>query len=78
MSSRKSSSNSPPACDLTEPRGRSALAVTTNGGIVYRVGDGSIDDIERYALDESKVGGVAFVRSSGKRILRRLARPFRR
>jgi len=46
--------------------------------MVYRVDGGPSDDLERYALDESKVGGVAFVRSNGKRIAQRLARPFRR
>ena len=46
--------------------------------MVYRVGSERDDDGERYALDESKAGGIAFVRSNGKRILRRLARPFQR
>ncbi|MDL0122866.1 hypothetical protein [Halobacterium salinarum] len=66
------------ACDLTESRVREALDVATDDGMVYPVDGGPIDDVERYALDESKVGGVAFVRSNGKRILRRIARPFRR
>jgi len=49
----------------------------TDDGMIYQ----SIltdDTTKRYALDESKVGGLAFVRSDGKRILRRLARPFQR
>jgi hypothetical protein len=66
------------ACDLTESRVREALNVATDDGMIYRVDGSPGDDIERYALDESKVGGVAFVRSNAKRILRRLARPFRR
>jgi len=66
------------ACDLTESRVREALEVGTDDGMIYRVNSGSTRDTERYALDESKVGGIAFVRSNGKRIVRRLARPFRR
>ncbi|MFC7164907.1 hypothetical protein [Halospeciosus flavus] len=66
------------ACDLTESRVREALEVATDDGMVYAVDGGSSDDIDRYALDESKVGSIAFVRSNGKRIMRRLARPFRR
>ncbi|MFD1570424.1 hypothetical protein [Halorubrum laminariae] len=66
------------ACDLTESRVREALDVGTDDGMIYRVNAGTGDDAKRYALDESKVGGLAFVRSNGKRILRRLARPFRR
>lgn len=66
------------ACDLTESRVREALDVATDNGMVYQVDAGSSDDFERYALDESKVGSAAFVRSNGKRIARRLARPFRR
>jgi hypothetical protein len=46
--------------------------------MIYRVNAGTSEDGKRYALDESKVGGLAFVRSNGKRILRRLARPFQR
>jgi len=63
---------------LTESRVREALDVGTDDGMVYRVDAGTGDDAERYALDESRVGGLAFVRSNGKRILRRLARPFQR
>lgn len=61
------------ACDLTESRVREALAVGTDDGAVYRVDD----DEERYALDESMMGPAAFVRLNGKRVLARLARPFR-
>jgi predicted transcriptional regulator len=66
------------ACDLTESRVREALDVITDDGMIYPVDGSPSDDVERYALNESKVGGVAFVRSNGKRILRRLMRPFRR
>ena len=66
------------ACDLTESRVREALDVGTDDGMIYRVDSERDDGGERYALDESKVGSVAFVRSNGKRILRRLARPFQR
>ncbi len=64
------------ACDLTESRVREALAFATDDDVVYRVDDDPAE-ADRYALDESKVGAVAFVRSNGRRILRRLARPFR-
>jgi len=64
-------------CDLTESRVREALDVATDDGMVYPVSEDSRDDTERYALDESKVGGVAFIRSNGKRIIRRLTRPLR-
>ena len=64
-------------CDLTESCIRDVLEVATEDGMIYRVSDTERSPA-RYALDESKVGGVAFVRSNGKRILRRLARPFRR
>lgn len=66
------------ACDLTESRVQEALDVATNDGMIYRVGSERDVGGKRYALDESKVGGIAFVRSNGKRILHRLARPFRR
>jgi len=66
------------ACDLTESRVREAPDVATNDDMVCCVGSEQGDDGERYVLDESKVGGVAFVRSNSKRILRRLARPFQR
>lgn len=65
-------------CDLTESRVSEALDVATDDGMVYQVSGNSSEDRERYALDESKVGGAAFVRSNGKRIIRRIARPFRR
>lgn len=65
------------ACDLTESRVRESLDVATEEGIVYRTNADAPGDAERYALDESKVGGLAFVRSNGRRVLRRLARPFR-
>ncbi|ELY94101.1 hypothetical protein [Natrialba taiwanensis] len=65
------------ACDLTDSRVHEALDLMTDDGTVYRVDRGSAD-AARYELDEAKVGGVAFVRSNGKRIVRRLARPFRR
>lgn len=64
-------------CDLTESRIRDVLEFATDDGMIYRVG-GAECSPDRYALDESKVGGVAFVRSNGKRILRRFARPFHR
>lgn len=69
-------------CDLTESRVREALAVATRDDTVYRVdGEGRVDEAGRYtgryALDDSKVGGWAFVRENGRRVLGRLARPFR-
>jgi len=66
------------ACDLTESRVCEALKIGTDDGMIYRIDTGTSEDGKRYALDESKVGGLAFVRSNGKRILRRLARPFQR
>lgn len=65
-------------CDLTESRVREAIDVAIDEDIVYPVGGTDGDEPERYALDESQLGGVAFVRSNAKRVLRRLARPFRR
>lgn len=65
------------ACDLTESRVREALKIASDDDMVYRVDDAERDDSERYALDESKVGGVAFVRFNVRRVLRRLARPLR-
>ena len=62
-------------CDLTESRVHDVLEFATDDRMIYRVDD-SESGPERYALDESKVGGVAFVRSNGKRIVRRLLRPF--
>lgn len=66
------------ACDLTESRVREALDVGSDDGTIYRVDAKSTDDTERYAVDESMLGSVAFIRINGKRVLRRLARPFRR
>ncbi|WP_049913295.1 hypothetical protein [Halococcus thailandensis] len=66
------------ACDLTKSRVRDALEITTDDNMVYRVDGGPSDNANRYGLDESKIGGIAFVRSNGKRVMRRLARPFRR
>jgi hypothetical protein len=66
------------ACDLTETRVREALDITTDDDMVYRVDSEATDDSGRYALDESKVGGVAFVRSNATRVVRRLVRPFHR
>lgn len=57
-------------CDLTESRVKEALEHLIEQEIVYRVKD--TGDAERYALDETKVGPVAFVRSTGNAI----ARPF--
>lgn len=65
------------ACDLTESRVREALEVGTDDGAIYRVDSDSKDGAERYALDESMMGPTAFVRLNGKRLLNRLARPFR-
>ncbi|ACM58437.1 hypothetical protein Hlac_2878 [Halorubrum lacusprofundi ATCC 49239] len=66
------------ACNLTESRIREVLDFGTDDGMIYPVDTDTSDTTKRYALDESKVGGLAFVRSNGKRILRRLARPFQR
>lgn len=66
------------ACDLTESRVREALNITTDDDTVYRVDSEAPDDAGRYALDESKVGSVAFVRSNVKRVARRLVRPLYR
>ncbi|WP_267643592.1 hypothetical protein [Haloarchaeobius amylolyticus] len=63
------------ACDLTESRVRAALDATTTSDTVYRVDDDA--DPPRYALDESKVGPVAFVRENGRRAVHRLLRPVR-
>ena len=63
------------ACDLTESRVREAIEVGAEEGTIYRVAGN--DGAERYALDESKVGPLAFVRVNAKRLLGRLARPFR-
>ncbi|WP_435362094.1 hypothetical protein [Haloarchaeobius sp. DFWS5] len=72
-------------CDLTESRVREALELASGNDTVYRVDGGENDpsaadeagDTVRYALDESKVGPLAFVRENGTRAVRRLARPFR-
>ncbi|ELZ05120.1 hypothetical protein [Natrialba aegyptia] len=64
------------ACDLTDSRVREALDAMTDDGTVYRV-DRDSADVDRYELDESKMAGIAFVRSHGKRIVRRSERPFR-
>lgn len=66
------------ACDLTESRVREALDFITDDGTVYRVDDEMTDDSERYALNESMVGSVAFIRTGGKRVVQRLTRPFHR
>ena len=66
------------ACDLTESRVCEALKVGTEDGMIYRVNAGTSEDGKRYVLDESKVGGLAFVRSNGKHVPRRLVRPFQR
>lgn len=64
------------ACDLTESRIREALDVGTDNGVIYKVNNDDLEE-DRYALDESMLGPVAFVRLNGKRLLSRLARPFR-
>lgn len=63
------------ACDLTESRVRETIDVGTEEGTFYRV-DGN-DGEERYAIDESKTGVVAFVRVNARRLSGRLVRPFR-
>lgn len=65
------------ACDLTESRVREAIDRAGDDGPFYPVADESPDDPTRYAIDESKVGGVAFVRANVGRVARRLVRPFR-
>lgn len=65
-------------CDLTESRVREALDMTTEDETVYRVDSEATDGAERYALDESNVGSVAFVRLNAKRVARRLVQPFYR
>lgn len=64
-------------CDLTESRVRDVLDFATDDNMVYEVAGDTADTETRYALDESKVGGVAFLRSNARRVLGRLARPFR-
>jgi len=64
------------ACDLTESRVREVLDFGTDDGMIYPVDTDTSATAKRYALDESKVGSLAFIRSNAKRILRRLARPF--
>lgn len=49
----------------------------TDPGRCDEKGDGGGAYSGRYALDESKIGGVAFVRENGRRVVRRLVRPFR-
>lgn len=63
------------ACDLTQSRVREALDVGSDDGPIYPVDAKSTDNPERYALDESEIGSVAFIRMNGKRVLRRLVRP---
>lgn len=75
------------ATDMTESRVRQALELHRDAGVVYPVdgaggddaatADGTAGDEVRYALDESKVGPVAFVRDNGARLAKRLLRPFR-
>ncbi|WP_435320619.1 hypothetical protein [Haloarchaeobius sp. TZWSO28] len=63
------------ACDLTESRVREALDAASANDIVYHVDEA--EGTPRYALDESKVGALAFVRENGLRVARRLVRPLR-
>lgn len=63
------------ACELTESRVRETIDVGIEEGTFYRV-DGN-DGEERYAIDESKTGVVAFVRVNARRLSGRLVRPFR-
>lgn len=65
------------ACDLTESRVREALDVGRDDGTIYVAESDTADDKRRYALDESRLGLVAFVRLNGARLLNRLRRPFR-
>ena len=62
-------------CDLTESRVRAAIDVGTEEGTFHRV-DGD-DGEDRYAIDESKTGAVAFVRVNARRLFARLVQPFR-
>lgn len=67
------------ACDLTESRVREALAVAPDDAVSrLDESNGEAEYDGRYALDESALGPLAFVRLNGARALRRLARPFRR
>ncbi|WP_049906986.1 hypothetical protein [Halovivax asiaticus] len=65
------------ACDLTESRVREVIDVVGDNETIYPVDDQSADGATRYALDESKMGTVAFVRSIVGPAARRLVRPFR-
>ncbi|MFB6179661.1 MAG: hypothetical protein ABEI77_08060 [Halorientalis sp.] len=58
------------ACDLTESRVRDALEYHERAGTAYEQG-------EQWHLDESNTGLWAFVRNNARRILARIARPFR-
>ena len=77
------------ATDMTESRVRDALDYHERAGTAYRVRDGreeranvagpASDDgeCEVWALDESKIGPWAFVRDNTRRVVARIARPFR-
>ncbi|MFC6952778.1 hypothetical protein [Halorubellus litoreus] len=58
------------ACDLDPDAVDDALAITTKQGIVVR-------DDERYRLDRSELGTVAFLRGLLTRPIRRIVRPAR-
>jgi|APHM01.1.fsa_nt_gi hypothetical protein len=64
------------ACDLTESRVREALSTASDDGVIFQTSNSG--DEPQYALDESKTGVVATVRLTGRRLLRRIARPLRR
>lgn len=65
------------ACDLTESRVREVIDVVGDDGTIYPLEESAGDDATRHALDESKVGAVAFVRSIVGPVARRLIRPLR-
>lgn len=55
-------------CDLTESRVRQALEILKSKDAVYLTDDGSRDS--KYAVDESKFGKIALIRSIGMRFVR--------
>ena len=65
------------SCDLTVSRVEEAVEVASDEGIIHQVSNEESDDTVRYALDESQLGGSAFVRTNGKRLVQRMLEPFR-
>ncbi|MFD1685928.1 hypothetical protein [Halobellus litoreus] len=65
------------SCDLTISRVEEAVEIASDEGLIYQVTSEGPDDTVRYALDESQLGGIAFIRSNGKRLAQRVLEPFR-